>query len=176
MQTTTLPAQGLPTTNDAVIPAVRGEFYGYAAVFTPKKPLYVFMKCKSNKQRPHAFVGEYPQECNLFFSFDSEQIVAIQTAIEIGLLGETDMMKRVDETWIAPANISAERFYGLRSRKDEAALARIVSDACLDRKTSVALLAGHVYAAMSKAGKYCLFYVESVDENGVRVEACHVLI
>jgi hypothetical protein len=167
--------KGLPTTSDAVIPAVRGEFYGYAAVFTPKEPLYVFMKCKSNKQRTRAFASEYPQECNLLFSFANAEILSIQATAAVDLL-DSSKASLLDETWVAPANISAERFYGLRSRKDEAALARIVSDACLDQKTSVALLAGHVYAAMSRAGKYCLFYVESVDENGVRVEACHVLI
>ncbi len=175
MQTTSLPAQGISTTSEEVFPAIRGEFYGYAAVFTPKMPLYVFMKCKSNKQRPRAFVGEYPQECNLLFSFANAEIMSIQVTAAVDLL-DSNKVSLLDETWIAPANISAERFYGLRSRKDEAGLSRIVSDACLDRKTSVALLEGHVYAAMSKAGKYCLFYVESVDETSIKVEACHVLI
>ena len=172
---TTLPGQGISTTSDAVIPAVRGEFYGYAATFTPQEPLYVFMKCKSNKQRTRAFAGEYPQECNLLFSFANAEIVAIQATAAVDLL-DSNKASLLDETWIAPANISAERFYGLRSRKDDAALSRIVSDACIDKKTSVALLSGHVYAAMSKAGKYCLFYVESADETSIKVEACHILI
>ena len=56
-----------PTIGQKIIPAVRGEYYGYSSVFTRKQPLYTLMKCKSNKSWPISAVANLGSEVNAFF-------------------------------------------------------------------------------------------------------------
>lgn len=163
--------------SEMVIPAVPGEFYGYSSEFTEARPLYVFLKCKAQKSRPLASAADLGLECNLVFLFSNPPTVrSIRAAQASGLLDESANVNSFGDTWVAAAEITAEAFYDIRSRKDTSALVNECRRACSKRATSIELQRDVVYAAMSDAGKYCLFLVNKSTVSSLRVDACHILL
>ncbi|MDE1975365.1 MAG: hypothetical protein KGI49_02545 [Patescibacteria group bacterium] len=170
-----LEPSGVPS--EQVIPAVRGEYYAYSSEFTDKKPLYVFLKCKSNKSRTLACAEELGREANLVFLFgDMTGVCSIRKANSHGLLGDTVSDDAFGETWIAVLDMTADDFYRIRSQKDAKSLMEISRAACAERKTSVTLKAGAIIAMMTDAGKYGMFLVKELTPTSVLIDACHVLL
>lgn len=157
-----------------VIPAVPGEYYAYAAEFTKERPVYALMKCKANKAHEIEDAEALGNEANLIFEFGaSPQVHGIKIS---GLLGGSIDKELFDETWLARADLSAEAFYELRSRKDGAALADFCRSACSRHETSVSLKQGAIIAMVTSAGKYGLFLVKELSSTSLEVEACHILL
>lgn len=170
-------SSALKESSDLVVPAVRGEFYKYSSTFTEGRPLYVFMKCKSNKDRMLASAAELGSECNLVFLLgDRQHVCSIRTAHASGLLGDSVSGESFGETWIAVAGISPEDFYKLRSEKNVEALTSICHEACAKRETSMALEPGLVVAMMTDVGKYGMFLVKELAPAGIEIDACHILL
>ena len=164
---------------DLIFPAVRGEFYNYHEKFTDKKPLYVFLKCKSNKGRSTEDAEKLGREVNLFFLFGDSieaQVCDVKSACVAGLLGDSVKSASFGETWIAPAGITSKVFYEIRSRKDVPTLTEICASACSKHETSMTLKAGSVVAMMTDAGKYGMFFVTAITPTSIEVDACHILI
>lgn len=165
--------------SDLVIPAVPGEYYAYSSEFTEERPLYVLMKCKANKNRLIAAAGDLGHEANLLFLFGSPnqiQVCAVRTAHASGLLGDSVNGESFGETWVAPAGITAEEFYELRSRKDVTALVETCQAACLEHEVSIALELGSIVAMMTDRGKYGLFFVKGITRTSIWIDACHILL
>lgn len=165
--------------SQTVIPAVPGEFYSYSSEFTDKKPLFVFMKCKANKAWMAADAERLGREANLFFLFNQTgrmEVRSISAAHAAGLLGDSIDAGSFGETWVAPAPVSAEDFYQLRSRADVADLVTTCKTACAERATSLHLEQGMVVAMMTDAGKYGMFLVKEVAATSIRIDACHILL
>ncbi|MBI4993555.1 hypothetical protein HZC33_01165 [Candidatus Wolfebacteria bacterium] len=165
--------------SDLVIPAIPGEYYAYSSEFTKERPLYALMKCKANKDRPITAAEDLGQEANLLFLFGNQnqvQACAIRTAYISGLLGDSVNGESFGETWIAPARITAEDFYELRSRKDVTKLVEICQVACSERRASIALEPGVVIAMMTDCGKYGLFFVRRITPALIQIDACHILL
>lgn len=172
-----IPVQGV--LSELIIPAVRGEYYAYSSEFTGERPLYALLKCKANKARPIPDAEELGREVNFLFLFGSPthiQIYAIREAHTSGLLGNSVNGKLFGETWIAPAEITAEKFYEIRSRKDVTALVKTCETACSKRKVSIALNQGAVVAMMTDGGKYGLFVVKEITSASIKIDACHILL
>ena len=93
-----------------------------------------------------------------------------------GLLGDGVVSKSFDETWIAPAGVTAEYFYELRSQKNVAVLVEICQNTCLKRETSVMLEPGVVVAMMTDTGKYGMFLVRELTPISIQIDACHILL
>ena len=165
--------------SELVIPAVPGEYYAYHSEFTEDKPLYVLMKCKANKARSIATARDLGREANLLFLFNSSvqaQVCAIKLAQASGLLGDYVSGDLFGETWIAPAKITAEDFYDLRSRKDVAGMVKTCETACSRREVSLALCPNLVVAMMTDGGKYGLFLVKELMPRSIKIDACHTLL
>ncbi len=162
-----------------VIPAVPGEYYSYSSEFTDEKPLYVLMKCKANKNRTIAEAGNLGCEANLLFRFSNSaraEVCGIKMAHASGLLGDSINSGSFGETWIAPAGITAEEFYELRSRKDVESLVKICQNKCAEHEVSATLNPGTVIAMMTDGGKYGLFFVKKLTPTSIQVDACHILL
>jgi len=167
--------QGVPS--QMVIPAVPGEYYAYSSEFTEEQPLYALMKCKANKARSIADAEDLGDEVNLLFLFGSPiQVCAVGAAHASGLLGDSVNGELFGETWITPAGITAEDFYGLRSRKDVETLVKICRTACSEREVSIVLDPGAVIAMMTDGGKYGLFFVKGLAPTSIQIDACHILL
>ena len=169
--------QGVPS--QLVIPAVPGEYYAYSSEFTEERPLYALMKCKANKARPIAAAVDLGHEVNLLFLFGSPgpvqvQVCAVRTAQASGLLGDS-VSESFGETWIAPAGITAEDFYELRSRKDVVALVEVCQTAHSKCEVIIALDLGAVIAIMTDGGKYGMFLVKRLTSTSIQIDACHIL-
>lgn len=165
--------------SNAIIPAVRGEYYSYSTVFTDEKPLYVLMKCRANKDRIIASAEELGSEANLLFRFDSTthaQVCAIKTAHTWGLLGDSVNGELFGETWIAAAGITPEDFHKIRSQKNVNELVEISKAACSERKVFADLKPGAVMAMMTDAGKYGMFMVKEITPKSIHIDACHILL
>ncbi len=169
--------QGVPS--QMVIPAVPGEYYAYSSEFTEERPLYALMKCKANKDRPIAAARDLGHEVNLLFLFGSPiqvQVCAVRSAQASGLLGDSVNSESFGETWIAPAGITVEDFYELRSRKDVVALVETCQTACSKREVSIALDPGAIIAMMTDGGKYGMFFVMGLTPTSIQIDACHILL
>lgn len=165
--------------SDRVIPAVPGEYYAYSSEFTEERPLYALMKCKANKNRPIAAAGDLGHEVNLIFMFGSPnqvRVCAVREAHTFGLLGNSVNGESFGETWIAPAGITIENFYELRSRKDVMALVETCQAACSGRDMSIALEPGAIIAMMTDGGKYGMFLVKGLTQTSIWIDACHILL
>ena len=165
--------------SDLVIPAVPGEYYAYSSEFTEERPLYALMKCKANKDRPIIDAEDLGHEANLLFLFgnlNQVRVCAIRTAHVSGLLGDSINGESFGETWIAPAGITADDFYELRSRKDVTKLVEICQAACSEHRASIALEPGAVIAMMTDCGKYGLFLVKGLTPSLIQIDACHILL
>jgi hypothetical protein len=162
-----------------VIPAVPGEYYAYSSEFTGERPLYAFMKCKANKARSIAAARDLGYEANLLFLFGSPnqvQVCAVRAACTSGLLGDSVNVESFGETWIAPAGITADDFYELRSRKDVETLVKICRATCSKREVSIALDPGMVITMITNGGKYGMFFVKRITPASIRIDACHILL
>jgi len=165
--------------SELVIPAVPGEYYAYSSEFTEKRPMYALMKCKANKARPIAAAGDLGHEVNLLFLFGSPiqaQVCAVRAAHASGLLGDSVNGELFGETWIAPAGITPENFYELRSRKDVVALVETCQATCSKREVSITLDPGALIAMMTDGGKYGLFFVKGLTPVSIQIDACHILL
>lgn len=165
--------------SDQVIPAVPGEYYAYSSEFTVERPLYALMKCKANKNRPIAAAEVLGHEANLLFLFGNPnqvQVYAVKTAHASGLLGDSVNGESFGETWIAPAEITAEDFYALRSRKDVKTLVETCQVACSEHEVSIAVEPGAIIAMMTGGGKYGLFLVKRLAQMSIQIDACHILL
>jgi hypothetical protein len=98
---------------DKIIPAVPGEFYAYSSYFTKEKPVYTLLKCKSNKCRKVADMHLLGSDVNLIFTFDQFQLYSIKGAVDTGVIETSFNPSILDDTWIAPANISVAEFYNI---------------------------------------------------------------
>ncbi len=165
---------------DQVIPAVLGEYYAYSSVFTAEKPVYVFLKCKSTKNRLVADISDLGKEVNLVFSFEkSVQVCSINDAYAVGMLEEPIDQDVFDTTQIAKSDISVEEFYDLRSQQDGNKL----KSECLlalsgnqPHHASISLSKGDVIASVTSAGKYTMFVVKEVNSDAILIDACHILM
>lgn len=165
------------TSRPQVIPAVQGEYYAYSAGFTAERPVYTLMKCKASKSHEIDDVEVLGSEANLLFEFgDSPQVHGVKAAHLLGLLGSSANMELFDEAWVARADMSAEAFYELRSRKNGPALADFCRSACSEREASVSLELGMVVAVVTSGGKYGLFLVKELTPASMEVDACHILL
>jgi len=166
--------------SDLIIPAVQGEFYSYSSKFTDERPLYAFMKCKANKNRPIDTIKDLGHEANLLFLFNKlEQIKVcpVKTAHTSGLLGNSVNSELLSNTFIAPAKITAEHFYNLYFKKDASKLMKISQESCLECKTSIIPLELEmIIAMMTDCGKYGLFLVKDLTSTSIQIDACHILL
>lgn len=165
--------------SELVIPAVPGEYYAYSSEFTEERPLYALMKCKANKDRPIVAAEDLGYEVNLLFLFGSQnqvQVCSVRAAHASSLLGNSVNGESFGKTWIAPAGITAEDFYELRSRKDVVALVETCQATCSKREVSITLNPGAVIAMMTDGGKYGLFFVKGLTPASIQIDACHILL
>ena len=164
---------------DLIFPAVRGECYSYSEKFTDKRPLYVFLKCKSNKGRPMMDATRLGQEVNLLFLFGDSaeaQVCNVKSACVSGLLGDFAKSDSFGNSWVAPAGITSERFYEIYSRKDVEALVGTCRVACSRRESSIGMKVGAIVAVMTDQQKYGMFFVKNITPTSIEVDACHILI
>jgi len=165
--------------SELIIPAVPGEFYAYPAKFTKDKPLYVLMKCKSNKARSIVDAKILGCEANLLFLFSNPihmQICSVKVAHTFGLLGDSINDESFGETWVAPTQITLEDFYEICAQKDVATLVELCQSACSEKKASVTLESGMVVAIMTDGGKYGLFLIKELTPALIKIDACHILV
>lgn len=164
------------TLSQGIMPAVRGEFYSYSAVFTEERPIYALMKCKSNKSRPIDDVSDLGHEASALFLFSEQgsQILSIKEANNLGLLRGTKMPTTLDDLLLAPTTLTAEQFTKLRIGKKTGMLVNAAKLA--DRHIAVELYEGLVVAMVTTSGKYGMFLVEEVTSSSVQIEACHILL
>jgi hypothetical protein len=160
-----------------VYPAVPGEFYDYVATFTPSLPLYVLLKCKSQKSRAIEFAAELGDESNILFQFgDAAYVHSVEKACDAGLMGDIDP-STFGQTWLAPAGIDKDAFDGIRARQDVDKLVNTCTTACHGRQSAtIKLEPNTVYAVMTDAGKYGLFVATKVTSSEIDIVACHILI
>jgi hypothetical protein len=166
------------TLSQAIVPAVQGEYYSYASVFTNERPLYVLMKCKSNKARLISEASNLRSEVNALFLLDREnpRVLSGKEANLRGLLGDTSLRNVFGDTWFAPTSLSVEQFMELRAGKNPAELARVCQESLMDREVLTGLCEGLVVALMADVGKYGMFLVEEITSSTILVEACHTLL
>ena len=170
-------AQVVPS--ELVISAVPGEYYTYSSEFTDERPLYVLLKCKSNKSRPVADAGSLGREANMLFllnDWTQAQVYSIKEAYSLGLLGDAVNAQLFDDTWVACAGITDDYFYDIRSRKDVAMLVETCKKACSEHSVSVPLSQGSIIAVMTSGGKYGLFLVKELTPTSIQIDACHILL
>jgi len=164
--------------SDMVIPAKPGEFYAYTSEFTAERPIFVFMKCKANKNRPIEQLPNIGSEANILFQFgDSYRAKAhsIRAAHTRDLLGPL-VGKLFGETWLASSKITAEKFYEIHSHKDVEKLVKICREACSRHEDVVELKEGSIIAVMTDAGKYGMFLVQRMTPVSIQITACHILL
>lgn len=161
-----------------IIPAVRGEYYSYSSVFTEERPLYVLMKCKSNKARLISEAPNLGSEVNAIFQFEggNPRILSIKEADPLGLLEGMHSKGAFGDTWFAPTNLTAKQFMKLRSGKKTDELVRACQDALTDRQVATKLREELVVAMMTDGGKYGMFLVEEITTSSIQIEACHILL
>lgn len=154
--------QGL---SEAIMPAEKGEFYAYSALFSNERPVYCLLKCKSNKARPFDQVSILGNEANLIFGFDHGRITV--TPINGNGLSETS---------VAIANISTDEFHKIRTAKDLVALMEACDKAHRKTSTSIELEQDMIFAVMTNTGKYGLVQVKDISATQIVIDACHILI
>jgi hypothetical protein len=166
------------TLSDQIIPAIPGEYYSYPSEFSDKKPVYVFMKCKSNKNRPEEDLDELGNEANLLFMFTPEgvSVCAVKIASELGIVDEHVQNGLSHDTFIAETQLSEVDFEEVRSTRDGRLLKDIYTQNSGNQKQFIELKPDMVISFMTTGGKYGMFMVKSFGTNSVKVEACHILL
>lgn len=175
----TFAAKDLTTLSDMIIPAKLGEFYSYTSEFTAKRPIFVFMKCKANKNRPIKQLPNLGSEANIFFQFGDPiraSAHSIRSAHSLGLLGSPAGERLFGETWLASSNVVADEFYEIHSHKDVGELVKKCQEACSEHETVVELNRGSIIAAMTSQGKYGMFQVQNITPLSIQIVACHILL
>jgi hypothetical protein len=163
---------------DPVIPAVRGKFYSYSALFTPDRPVGFMMDCKANKSRPIMDIADYAREHDLTFVFaGSVSVCSPNAALSIRLLGDIVATDEIKETSIiARPDIAEDAFYALRQQKDGQALAAVCRQMMPRNSAVVALSTGTIFAVITKSGKYGLFLVKELTPTSLKTDAAHILL
>jgi hypothetical protein len=174
-----LPLEGVASVSEQIMPAVRGEFYGYVSEFSVEKPLYFLMKCKSNKARSISTdPEEMLRELDLTFTFgDKVSLCSPNSAPSIGLLGDVldeASLKRLNQTEIRP-NVPHEAFYRCMDARSEAIL---VETFCASgaSETTVLLAEGMTLAIRTASNKYGVVVVRELTSSTCKIEACHILL
>jgi hypothetical protein len=168
----------LPSEN--IIPAVKGEFYAYAAEFSTERPLYFFMKCKANKARSLATESDdLVRELDLTFIFGEEVLLcspnsAPSTGLLRGAVTGPDL-QRLNETEIRLATMPVSSFHRCRERRSGLALVDAFQGAGAS-VSAVRLSQGMTLSARTASNKYALIRVGDVVPSMCRVEACHILL
>lgn len=164
---------------DQIIPAVPGEFYAYSSYFTEEKSVYTLLKCKSNKCRKVADMHLLGSDVNLIFTLHQFQLHSIKGAVDTGVINTSFDTSILDETWIAPANISVEDFYNIWQDHDEDSL----KTHCLkalgnpeDRMSALSIKRDAVIAVMTGSGKYGMFVIKELRSEVTLIDACHILL
>ena len=166
-----------PMASEAVIPAVRGEFYSYRALFSYDRPLGYLMKCKANKDRTLAFGEDNPKGIDLVFVFDNGvSVCSPNSAPAVRLLEDLVDPKVLNQTRIAVAGITVDEFNQLRERKNGSALAEVCRTAVARNDSIVTLMSGIIVAVTTESGKFGLLLVKELTPSTVRVDACHILL
>ena len=166
------------TLSQGIIPAVRGEYYSYSSVFTKERPLYVLMKCKSNKARLISEAPNLGSEINALFQFNegNSRVLSIKEANTLGLLESVYSKGAFGDTWFAPTNLTPGQFMKLRARKKTEELVRACRAALAERQVAIKLREELVVALMTDGGKYGMFLVEEITIFSIQIEACHILL
>ncbi len=164
--------------SQGITPAVRGEYYTYSSVFTEERPLYVLMKCKSNKSRQISDAQNLGSEVNALFQFEGggPRILSPKEADALGLLDGMHSKGIFGDTWFAPTNFTSEQFMKLRASKNAEEIMKVCQNALTDRKVAIELREELVVALMTDNGKYGLFLVEEITISSIQIEACHFLL
>lgn len=169
-----------PTTlSESIIQAIPGEYYAYSARFTAEKPLYPLLKCKANKVWAITSATDLGVEANLLFLFDtvaSAEACAIQEAYASGLLGDSINGELFGKTWVAPAKITAHRFYELHTLENVQALINTCNTACEACGVRAKLEPGMIVAVMTDTSKYGMFLVKRLTSVSIHIDACHILL
>lgn len=161
---------------DPVIPAVRGQFYSYSALFTPDRPVGFLMDCRANKGRPIMDIADYAHEHDLTFVFTGNvSVCSPNAAPSIRLLGDLIATDEINETSIiARPDIAEDAFYTLRQKKDGQALAAACRQMMPRNSAVVALSTGTIFAVITKSGKYGLFLVKELTPTSLKTDAAHI--
>lgn len=165
--------------SDMIIPAKSGEFYSYTSEFTPERPIFVFMKCKANKNRPIEQLPNLGLEANILFELGNSslaKVYSVRAACANGLLGNLDGEKLFGETWLASLSITAEEFSKIYTRKDVGKLVETCRKACSRHEVVVGVCEGSIVAVMTDLNKYGMFLVQQITPTSIRVVACHILL
>ena len=164
--------------SDPVIPAMRGKFYSYSALFTPDRPFGFLMDCKANKSRPIMDIASYSHEHDLTFLFaGSVSVCSPNAAPSIRLLDNLIATDKINQTSIiARPDITKDAFEALRQKKDVDALAATCRYIMPRNSAAVALSTETIFAVITKSGKYGLFMVKELTPTSLRIDAAHVLL
>ncbi len=164
--------------SDPVIPAVRGKFYSYSALFTPDRPIGFLMDCKANKSRAVMDIANYAHEHDLTFVFAGGVSVCSPTAAPpIRLPGDLIATAELNETSIiARPDITEDAFYMLRQKKDGQELAAVCRQMMPRNNAVVALSTGTIFSVITKSGKYGLFLVKEITPTSLKTDAAHILL
>ncbi|GEM_PF-5310259 len=130
--------------SQGIIPAVRGEYYSRSSVFTEERPLYVLMKCKSNKARMISEAPNLGSAVNAFFQFEgvNPRILSIKEAEALDLLEGMRSKRAFSDIWFAPTNLTVEQFMKLRASKKTEELVGVCRDALTDCQVATELREG----------------------------------
>lgn len=180
MTTATMPVEEVAQLSEQIIPAVRGEFYGYASEFSVERPLYFLMKCKANKARPvMEDLKEVLQELDLTFIFGDEVFLCSpNSAQSVKLLGkvlEETSVRRLNETEVRLANMSSEAFYRCLDARSESMLVDAFHAPGASESTML-LSEGMTLAVRTASNKYGLILIEELTASTCRIVACHILV
>ena len=172
---------GSRTTSEQVIPSVRGEFYSYSAVFTTERPLGYLMKCKANKNRELRFAEDHIDDLDLTFVFENScvRVCSPNASPSVKLIQDIDIdidIEALNETQIAPADITAETFYELRRQRDGLAVAETCRRGLARSEAVVVLTPEMIIAVTTQSGKYGLMLIKALTPESVKVDACHILL
>ena len=167
-----------PTLGREIIPAVRGEYYGYSAIFTREQPIYALLKCKSNKAWPISVVANLGAEANAFFQLNErdQKIFSIKTADSLGLLQRARSKVNFNDIWFTPIGLTAKQFMELQTDKDEKELVSLCKKALVNGHDATEIYKGLVVAMMTSSKKYGMFLVSKVAPFSIQIEACHILV
>jgi hypothetical protein len=179
MTTATLSVEEVTSLSEQIMPAVRGEFYGYTSQFSVDRPLYFLMKCKSNKARQIATDPEQMlHELDLTFTFgDRVSLCSPNSAPSVRLLGsvlDEASLRRLSETEIR-LNASLEAFYRCIDARSGAVLKETFC-ASGSSEATVLLSEGMTLAIRTASNKYGVVLIRELTSSTCKIEACHILL
>lgn len=153
-----------------------GEFYSYSSSFTKERPNYFMMSCKANKDLPTSMARAYPNELDLTFIFNEKKVVLSSPNASIARsVNGVERSETLNTTDVRIANISEATFYDCYNKMDEQLLVDIF-DKTEKAEKEIELAAGMILSVKTQIGEYGLILINSVSENAVEVDACHILL